>query len=103
MRRRKVKQCRTQSPSLRLPTISSRLDLKALLNTKPLLTTNFDEHSLKIFVPLTNLDIRKKFFSVRVISYWNRLSAEAVEARSLSIFKRHLDDELGQALYAHSC
>ena len=45
-------------------------------------------HSFKIVVPLTNLDIRKKIFSVRVISYWNRLSAEAVEARSLSIFKK---------------
>jgi len=33
----------------------------------------------------------KKFFTVRVTEYWNRLSGEAVESLSMEIFKIHLD------------
>ncbi|KFP23304.1 hypothetical protein Z169_03475, partial [Egretta garzetta] len=37
------------------------------------------------------LDIRKKFFTMRVVKYWNRLPREAVEAPSLETFKARLD------------
>ncbi|KFW11355.1 hypothetical protein N327_12217, partial [Fulmarus glacialis] len=40
------------------------------------------------------LDIRKRFFTKRVVSHWNRLPREAVTAPSLSEFKERLDDAL---------
>ena len=40
------------------------------------------------------LDIRKKFFTVRVVKYWNRLPSEVVDASSLKAFKSRLDGAL---------
>ena len=40
------------------------------------------------------LDIRKKFLTVRVVSHWNKLSREAVDAPSLEVFEASLDRAL---------
>jgi len=40
------------------------------------------------------LAIRKKFFTIRVVKYWNRLPGEVVKALSLEIFKAWLDGTL---------
>ncbi|KFU90949.1 hypothetical protein M959_14460, partial [Chaetura pelagica] len=40
------------------------------------------------------LDIRKKFFTMRVVRCWNRLPTEAADAASLKVFKARLDETL---------
>ena len=41
------------------------------------------------------LDIRRNFFTQRVVTHWNRLPKEAVDAPSLEAFKARLDVALG--------
>jgi len=41
------------------------------------------------------LDIRRKFFTQRVVTHWNRFPKEVVDAPSLEAFKARLDVALG--------
>ncbi|KFQ38968.1 hypothetical protein N332_03670, partial [Mesitornis unicolor] len=41
------------------------------------------------------LDIREKFFTVRVLRHWHRLPREVVDAPSLAAFTARLDGALG--------
>jgi len=40
------------------------------------------------------LDIRKKFFTMRVVKHWNWLPRAAVDAPSLAVFRARLDRAL---------
>ncbi|KFO78165.1 hypothetical protein N303_10561, partial [Cuculus canorus] len=44
------------------------------------------------------LDIRRNFFTMRVVRHWNRLPREAVAAPSLEVFKARLDGALGSLI-----
>ena len=48
-------------------------------------------HSKKICKPRFNTDIRKYFFSNRVIDRWNSLDQDTVDAPSLNCFKNRLN------------
>jgi len=48
-------------------------------------------NSFKLKEGRFRLDIRKKFFTVRVARHWNRFPREAVAAPSLEKFKARLD------------
>jgi len=44
------------------------------------------------------LNIRNKFFTLRVVRHWHRLPREAVAAPSLAVFKARLDGALSNAV-----
>ncbi|KFR03796.1 hypothetical protein Y956_13125, partial [Nipponia nippon] len=44
------------------------------------------------------LDIKKKFFTVRVVNHWHRLPREAVDAPSLETFQARLDGALSNLI-----
>ncbi|KFZ56299.1 hypothetical protein N321_03418, partial [Antrostomus carolinensis] len=51
-------------------------------------------NSRKICQGRFRLDMRKRFFTQRVVEHWNRLPKAVVMAPSLTIFKKHLDNDL---------
>nr|VZI39671.1 unnamed protein product [Spirometra erinaceieuropaei] len=58
------------------------------------LSPNVRGHSLKLRTTMSRLNLRSEFFTQRVVEKWNDLPQSVVEATSLQLFKKRLDDYL---------
>ena len=48
-------------------------------------------HSLKLYQQRSSIDIRKHYFTNRVVKIWNSLSEDVISAPSVNAFKNRLD------------
>ena len=56
-------------------------------------------HNFKLSKQRFNTDTRKRFFSLRVVNYWNALPDNIVEASTTNTFKNRLDKFYGDIKY----
>ena len=55
---------------------------------------NIRGHSMKLDKQFNRTDIRKHFFTQRVVDEWNKLPQKAIECRSVDTFKKVVDAHL---------
>ena len=58
-------------------------------------------HSKKLFKPRPRLDIRKNFFSLRVIEDWNSLPQHLIDSEDLDDFKAGLDELWAEQMFSN--
>jgi len=56
------------------------------------------DNGYKLRELIFRLDVRKKFFSMRVVKHWNRVVRVVVDARSLETIKVRLDGALSNLI-----
>ena len=61
--------------------------------TLPLAANNLRGNSMKLYKRRANLELRRNFFSLRIVDHWNSLSDKVVSSSSLNLFKNNLDKE----------
>ena len=54
-------------------------------------STELRGHSLKLYKKSSRLELRKHFFSQRIVDHWNKLPDNVVSAATISSFKKRLD------------
>ena len=99
---------RSDLPFLGLTTVETRRLCGDLIETYKILThkehidpnqffklcnsgQNLHGHSMKLYKPNVRLNVRKHFFSHRIIEHWNQLPQHVVDAPSVNSFKNRLD------------
>jgi len=54
-------------------------------------STELRDLELKVYKPQVHLDLRKYFFSVRIVDVWDGVPAALLRCNNVDIFKRKLD------------
>ena len=75
----------------KIPTLSNFLTLSNITQTRG--------HPFKLPTIRPNTEIRKRFFTHRVVQSWNNLTADVVLSPTLNLFKTKMSIELGDRLY----
>ena len=60
-------------------------------------------HSYKLVLSRSRLEVRKHFFSQRVVSEWNKLPTSVVEATSVNCFKNKYDNYVNNRVNSKNC
>ena len=56
-------------------------------------------HTFKIFHTRSQIEVRRRFFTMRIVNLWNNLPSDLVLCDSITSFKQLLEDHLGDSLF----